>query len=72
MESIYQLQYGGLGGYSDGDSIPDPCEPPCRAAIFMAGIGLALNSSTTAAMMSSSAAAAARAGRSERLVAQVL
>jgi hypothetical protein len=27
-ESIYRLHDGGLGGCSDGDSIPDPCEPP--------------------------------------------
>ena len=26
--SIYQVHDGGLGGYSDGDSIPDPNEPP--------------------------------------------
>ena len=34
--SMYQLQDGRLGGCSDGDSIPDPYEPPNRVAIFMA------------------------------------
>ena len=33
-ESLYQLQEGRLGGCSDGDSIPDPCVPPNRVAIF--------------------------------------
>nr|XP_020162985.2 wiskott-Aldrich syndrome protein homolog 1-like [Aegilops tauschii subsp. strangulata] len=32
-ESIYQLQDGGLGGCSDGDSISDSYEPPSRVAI---------------------------------------
>ena len=36
-ESLYQLQDGRIGGCSDGDSIPDPFEPPNRVAIFMAG-----------------------------------
>ena len=27
-KSLYQLQDGLLGGYSDGDSIPDPYDPP--------------------------------------------
>ena len=36
-ESLYQLQDGRFGGYSDGDSIPDPFDPPSRVAIFMAG-----------------------------------
>ena len=35
--SIYQVQDGGLGGCSDGDSIPDPYEPPNRVMTFMAG-----------------------------------
>ena len=26
-ESLYQLQDGQFGGYSDGDNIPDPFEP---------------------------------------------
>ena len=34
-ESLYQLQDGRLGGYSDGDSIPDPFDPPSRVVIFM-------------------------------------
>ena len=36
-ESLYQLPDGQLGGCSDGDSIPDPREPPNRVAIFMDG-----------------------------------
>ena len=36
-ESLYQLQDGRIGGCSDGDSIPDPFEPPNRVAVFMAG-----------------------------------
>ena len=35
-ESLYQLQDGWIGGYSDGNSIPDPFEPPNRVAVFMA------------------------------------
>ena len=35
-ESLYQLQDGRIGGCSDGDSIPDPFDPPNRVAIFMA------------------------------------
>ena len=35
--SLYQLQDGRLRGCSDGDSIPDPFEPPSRVGIFMAG-----------------------------------
>ena len=35
--SLYQLQDDGLGGCSDGDSIPDPYELPHRVTIFMAG-----------------------------------
>ena len=35
--SLYQLQDGRLMGCSDGDSIPDPLEPPSRVGIFMAG-----------------------------------
>ena len=37
IESLYQLPDGRLGGCSDGNSIPDPYEPPSRVAIFMAG-----------------------------------
>jgi hypothetical protein len=72
-ESIYQLQDGGLGGYSDGDSIPDPYEPPSRAAIFMDGTQPMLKSSTVVAMTSgSTAAATAGASGSARPPAQVL
>ena len=35
--SLYQLQDDRLGGCSDGNSIPDPFEPPSRVGIFMAG-----------------------------------
>ena len=35
--SLYQLQDGGLMGCSDGDSIPDPFEPPSQVGVFMAG-----------------------------------
>ena len=50
---MYQLQDGGLGGYSDGNSIPDPYN---RVAIFMARTQPGQNSSTAAAMISGSAA----------------
>lgn len=43
---MYQLQDGGLGGYSDDNSIRDPYEPLNRAAIFMAGTQPILNSSS--------------------------
>ena len=72
-ESLYQLQDGRLGGCSDGDSIPDPFDPPSRVAIFMAGIQPAQHSSTAAAMISGSAAATpAGAGGPVRPPAQVL
>jgi hypothetical protein len=72
-ESIYQLQDGGLGGYSDGGSILDPYEPPSRAAIFMAGTQPMMNSSTAAAMTSdSTTAATAEASGSARPPAQAL
>ena len=56
---MYQLQDGRLGGYSDGDSIPDPFDPPSLVAIFMAGTQPAQHSSTAAAMVSGSVAATA-------------
>ena len=72
-DSLYQLQDGRLGGYSDGDSIPDPYEPPNRVAIFMAGTQPAHHSSTVVAMISRSVAAtAAGAGGPVRPPAQVL
>ena len=37
-DSLYQLQDGGLGGYSDCNSIPDPFEPPNIVGIFTAGM----------------------------------
>ena len=38
MDSMYHLQDGGLGGCSDGSSIPDPFESPNRVGIFMDGM----------------------------------
>ena len=71
--SLYQLQDGWLGGYSDGDSIPDPYEPPNMVAIFMAGMQSVQNSSTVAAMVFGSATAtAAGVGGPMRPPAQVL
>ena len=61
--SMYQLQDGWLGGCSDGDSIPDPCEPPNRVAIFMAGT-LPVLGSIAAAAITSSAAVVMAAGAS--------
>ena len=58
-DSLYQLRDGRLGGCSDGDSIPDPFEPPSRVGIFMAGTQPVQNS-------------AAGAGGPERPPAQVL
>ena len=54
--TLYQLQDGRLGGCSDGDSIPDPYEPPNRVAIFMADTQPVLGSTTAVAMTSSSMA----------------
>ena len=72
-ESLYQLQDGRIGGCSDGDSIPDPFDPPNRVAMFMARTQPALHSSTAAAMVSGSVAViAARAGGPVRPSAQVL
>ena len=48
--SLYQLLDGRLGGCSNVDSIPDPCEPPNRVAVFMACTQPVLSSSTAAAM----------------------
>ena len=72
-DSMYQLQDSRLGGCSDGDSIPDPYEPPNRVAIFMAGTQPVLGSTTAAAMTSSSmVAATAGASGSARPPAQIL
>ena len=68
-ESLYQMQAGRFGGCSDGDSIPDPLEPPKWVAIFMAGTQPTLQSSTAAALTSGSAAGA---GGPARWSAQVL
>ena len=51
-ESLYQLQDGQIGGYSDGNSIPDPFEPPNRVAIFMDGTQPTVQSSSKATMIS--------------------
>ena len=70
---MYQLQDGRLGGCSDGDSIPDPSEPPNRVAIFMAGTLPVLGSTAAAAITSGAAAVTvAGAGGSARPPAQVL
>ena len=55
-DSLYQLQDGGLGGCSDGSSIPDPLEPLNRAGIFMAGTQSGRNSMAAAAITTGSAA----------------
>src|SRR5215216_7382455 len=55
--SMYQVQDGRLGGYSDGDSIPDPYEPLNRVAIFMAGTQPRQDSMTATAMIFGSAMA---------------
>ena len=68
-ESLYQLQDGQFGGYSDGDSIPDPFEPSNWVAIFMAGTQPTLQSSTAAAIIPGSAAGA---GGPARRPAQIL
>ena len=71
--SLYQLQDGRLRGCSDGDSIPDPFNPPSRVAIFMASTQSVQHSSTAAVMISRSAAAtAAGAGGPAQPPAQVL
>ena len=68
--SLYQLQDGMLGGCSDGSSIPDPCESPNWAGVFMAGTQPGQNS--TAANAVTSGIGAARAGGPVRPPAQVL
>ena len=71
--SMYQLQDGRLEGCSDGNSIPNPYEPPSRVAIFMASTQRVLNSTSVAALTSSSTVAAtAGASGSARPPAQVL
>ena len=70
-DSLYQLSDDRLGGCSDGDSIPDHCEPPNRVAIFMAGTQPVQHSSTTAELVFGSAAAA-WAGGPECPLAQAL
>jgi hypothetical protein len=59
MDSLYQLQDGGLGGCSDGSSIPDPFELPSRVGIFMACTQPGQNSTVAAAITFGSAAAGA-------------
>ena len=68
-ESLYQLQDGRFGGYSDGDSISDLLEPPSRVAVFMAGTQPTLQSSSIVAINTGSAAVA---GGPARRPAQVL
>ena len=69
-ESLYRMQDDQVRGCSDGDSIPDPFEPPSRVGIFMAGTQPIQDSTTAAAMTSGSAAAGA--GGPVRSPAQVL
>ena len=57
-ESLYQVQDGLFGGFSDGSSILDSFEPPNRVTIFMAGTQPVLQNSTAAAMNSGSVAGA--------------
>ena len=61
--SMYQLQDGRLGGCSDGDSIPDPYEPPNWVAMFMAGTQPMQHSLTVAELISGSTAATAAGAR---------
>ena len=56
---LYQVQDGVLGGCSDGISIPDPCEPPRWARVFMAGTQPSSNSTATTAVTSGLGAAGA-------------
>ena len=69
-ESLYQIHSGVFEGYSDGNSIPDPFEPPSRVGIFMAGTQPGQNSTAAAAITSGSVAA--RAGGPVRPPAQGL
>ena len=69
-DSLYQLQDDGLGGCSDGSSIPDPFEPLSRVGIFMAGTQPGQNSTAATAITSGSGAAGA--GGPVRPPAQVL
>ena len=69
-DSLYQVQDGVLGGCSDGTSIPDPCEPPRWAGVFMAGTHPSSNSIAAAAV--TSGLGAAGAGGPMRPLTQVL
>ena len=69
-DSLYQVQDSVLGGCSDGISIPDPCEPPRWAGVFMAGTQPGSNSTAAAAI--TSGLGAAGAGSPVRPPAQVL
>ena len=66
-DSLYQLQDGMLGGYSDGSSIPGPFEPPNRAGVFMAGTQPGQNSTAVAATTTGSVAAGQETPRAPRL-----
>ena len=48
-ESLYQLRDGRSEGESDGNSIPDPFDPPNRVAVFMAGSQPPVNGTTAEA-----------------------
>ena len=49
-DSLYQVQDGVLGGCSDGLSIPDLCESPNWAGVFMAGTQPGQDSTAAAAI----------------------
>ena len=70
IDLLYQVQDGVLGACSDGISIPDPCEPPRWAGVFMAGTQPGQNSTASAAI--TSGLGAAGAGGLGRPPAQVL
>ena len=69
-DSLYQVQDGVLGGYSDGSTIPDLSESPNWAGVFMAGTQPGQNSTASAAI--TSGLGAAGAGGPVRSPAQVL
>ena len=69
-DSLYQVQDGVLGGYSNGSSIRDPYEPLSWAGVFMAGTQPGQNS--TAATAITFGLGVAGAGGPVRPPAQVL
>ena len=59
IDSLYQVHDGALRGCSDGLSIPDLCESPNWAGVFMAGTQPGQNSTAAAAITSGLGAAGA-------------